>query len=369
VDSRCSDAERLTQLAALQQQRLRDAKRQLAELLRQRETDAKVRDRRQLSDAKEEARRVYREQVVRATTPAEIQAAAAVWLREMDQLNRQLAQAEVRAGSVTDRASTLQRDLPGLELAADAARIAAEAAQVACVEARRQLAACEEEAARRVGTAPATGSTSSAPGVGAVAAAATGVAASARPVPAAPPQPRVAPIALLLRGDRQALLGLTLRLADETGVEAGRLQLLLLELRAQIAARAVEEHALAFPADHPFWSQFTPDAARQLVASLEQLGFRFDGRAGWRDGRVPTIRDLALALAHCGYDPRLLRRPAGQAAIDELWQGTSVLVEDYLASRVPDLALGRLLDVLGARAQRLGELWDMWGRLRPLLLP
>jgi len=84
---------------------------------------------------------------------------------------------------------------------------------------------------------------------------------------------------------------------------------------------------------------------------------------------VPTIRDLALALAHCGYDPRLLRRPAGQAAIDQLWQGTSVLEEDYLASRVPDLALGRLLDVLGQRASRLGELWDMWGRLRPLLLP
>ena len=42
---------------------------------------------------------------------------------------------------------------------------------------------------------------------------------------------------MLLRGDRQSLLGLTLRLAEETGVEAGRLQLLLLELRQAIAAR------------------------------------------------------------------------------------------------------------------------------------
>ena len=363
VDQRCADAERLAQAAALQLQRLREAKRQLAEFVRQRDTDSRVRDRRQLNDDKEQARKTYRELVARATNPAEIQEAAAAWLREMDQLNRQLAQAETRAGQVTNRAADLQRAMPGMELAADAARIAAEAAQVACIEARRQLAACEEESGRRVAASGAAN--------GIVAPAGQTASSLAEP-PAAHPAastPRVAPIAQLLRGDRQALLGLTLRLAEETGVEAGRLQLLLLELRAQIAARALEERALAFPADHPFWSQFTPEAGRQLAASLGSLGFEFDGRQGWRDGRVPVIRDLALALAHCGYDPRMLRRPVGQAAIDELWQGTTVLVEEFLASRAPDLALGRLIDLLGPRASRLGELWDMWGRLRPLLLP
>lgn len=396
VDSRCADAERLAQAAAVQQQRLREAKRQLAELVRQRDTDARVRDRRQLNEAKEEARKTYREMVARATSPAEVQDAAGAWLRDMDLLNRQLAQAETRAEHVTERAAALQRAMPGMELAADAARISAESAQVACVESRRQLAACEEETSRRVATggkggqmpatAMATGGgpgarfapgTGSVPGVGSAPGAIrpTPYSTGAPPAPAnqsvaePPAAPRVAPIALLLRGDRQSLLGLTLRLADETGVEAGRLQLLLLELRAQIAARALEEHALAFPAGHPFWSQFNAEAGQQLVASLGQLGFGFDGRQGWRDGRSPTIRDLAMALAHCGYDPRVLRRPAGQAAIDELWQGTSVLVEEFLASRAPDLALGRLLDLLGNRASRLGELWDMWGRLRPLLLP
>jgi hypothetical protein len=173
---------------------------------------------------------------------------------------------------------------------------------------------------------------------------------------------------LLLRGDRQALLGLTLRLAEETGVEAGRLQLLLLELRQAIATRALEDNALAFPAGHPFWSQFSADGCRQLALSLARLGYSFDGRDGWRDGRVPGVRELALALEHAGNDPRALRRPAGQAAIDELWKGTRVLVEPWLAAAVPDLALGRLIDVLGPRASRLGELWDMWGRLRPLLV-
>jgi hypothetical protein len=356
VDQRCVDAERLAHAATLAQQRLREAKRQLGELGRQRDTDVRVLDRRQLNDAKEQARKTYREQVARATTPAEVQDAASTWLREMDQLNRLLSQAETRAAKVTDNAGALQRAMPGMELAADAARIAAETAQVACIEARRQLAACEEETGRRVAA--------SAPSVHTTAYS-TQVPAAA----AAPPTPRVAPIALLLRGDRQALLGLTLRLADETGVEAGRLQLLLLELRGQIAARALEEHALAFPADHPFWSQFNPEAGRQLVASLASLGFAFDGRQGWRDGHAPVIRDLATALGHCGYDPRMMRRPVGQAAIDDLWQGTTVLVEEFLASRAPDLALGKLIDLLGARGSRLGELWDMWGRLRPLLLP
>ena len=174
---------------------------------------------------------------------------------------------------------------------------------------------------------------------------------------------------MVLLGDRQALLGLTLRLAEETGVEAGRLQLLLLELRQAIAGRALDDGALEFPDAHPLWSQFSADADRQLVASLARLGYGFDGRDGWRDGRAPGPRELAMALEYAGYDPRSLRRPAGQAAIDGLWQGTQVRVEDWLAAAAPDLALGRLIDILGPRASRLGELWDMWGRLRPLLLP
>ncbi|HEX9369685.1 MAG TPA: hypothetical protein VF897_01715, partial [Roseiflexaceae bacterium] len=254
--------------------------------------------------------------------------------------------------------------LPGIELSADAARISAEAAQAACVEARRALAACDEDAARQI-RAPAAQ-----------------VAAAYPPAPPPPPQAAYqlpgaavvtttgpAPISVLLRGDRQELLGLALRLAEETGVVAGRLQLLLLELRQAIAARALEDGALAFPADHPFWGQFSVDAGRQLAVSLGHLGYGFDGRDGWRDGRAPGLRELALVLADVGYDPRSLRRPAGQEAIDGLWQGARVLVEEWLLTAAPDLALGRLIDILGPRAAPLGELWDMWGRLRPLLLP
>lgn len=354
VEYRCAEAERLAQAAQIQVQRLRDAKRMLARVQAQRDADARVRDRRLLSDAKENARRAYHESYTRARNGSpnnDVQGAAGDWLREINRLNRQLELADRRAADVTRQIAELTAALPGIELAADAARISAEAAQETCVDARRALAVCEEDAARQIRSAP------SAPRPLAAQPSAT-VAAATGP----------APISLLLRGDRQALLGLTLRLAEETGVEAGRLQLLLLELRQAIAARALEDNALAFPAGHPFWGQFSAEGCRQLALSLARLGYTFDGRDGWRDGRVPGVRELALALEHTGNDPRALRRPAGQAAIDELWKGTTVLVEPWLAAAVPDLALGRLIDVLGPQASRLGELWDMWGRLRPLLV-
>lgn len=171
----------------------------------------------------------------------------------------------------------------------------------------------------------------------------------------------------LMRGDRQTLLGLALRLAEETGFEAGRLQLLLLELREQIVGRALEDHAVLFPSGHPFWSQFPADSAREVAASLASMGFRFDGTGGWVDGRAPQIRDLAMALSYCGYEPRSLRRPAGQAAIDGLWEGTVMGTEEYLLARAPDLALSEMVALLGPTSGRLAELWDIWGRLRPLL--
>jgi hypothetical protein len=360
VDYRVAEAERLAQAAQIHTQRLRDVKRQLARVQAQRDNDARVRDRRLLNDAKENARRAYHETITRnrgGGPNGDIQGVAGEWLREINRLNRQLELADTRASDVARQIAELEGSLPAIELAADAARIAAEAAQVASVEARRALAACEENAAHRVNAAG--------PSINPM--------APPAPRPAAPPAPPPptgpAPISLLLRGDRQALLSLTLRLAEETGVEAGRLQLLLLELRQAIAARALEDGALAFPQGHPFWSQFNVDQDRQLVASLAQLGYAFDGHEGWRDGRVPGARELAMALEHAGHDPRSLRRPAGQEAIDGLWQGSRVLVEEWLASAAPDLALGRLIEILGPRGARLGELWDMWGRLRPLLLP
>jgi hypothetical protein len=349
----------LARAAAAHQERLRDARRQLNELAAMRNADARVRDRRHVVAAKDEAQDRYHQEMVGATSRAAAQGATLAWLRAIDRLNRQVATADRRADAVAREAAELERTLPRIELEADAARIAADTAHEACLQARRALAACEEDAQRRLRPA-------AAPRV---------APAAAQAQPASPAQPAVPPgprppavISLVLRGDRETLLRIGLRLAEETGVESGRLQLLLLELREAIAARALESLALRLPAEHPFWRQFTDDGARQLTASLAALGYRFDGTDGWLDGEAPTLRELSIALSSGGMDPRTIRRPADQQAVLDLWRGTTVLVERHLARSAPRLELEDVIGCLGERAGRLSELWDMWGRLRPLLL-
>lgn len=357
ADVRCADAERLRATAQSHHQALRDARSAHSEASRLRESDARLRDRRRLAEEKNAAQVDYRAAVVRAVDRASLQDAAAAWMTRLHLLNRQSQIADLRADSLAQSVSELERTLPGLELAADAARISAEAAQVGCLESRRALAACEEDSQRRASPAP--------PGAAAAVAATAAVGAAPAPTDTA----GVAAAArALMRGDHQALLGLALRLAEETGIEAGRLQLLLLELREQIANRALEQYAFGFPASHPFWGQFPGESARNVAASLASIGYRFDGAGAWTDGHSPQIRDLAVALSHCGYDPRSLRRPAAQAAIDGLWQGTVVRSEEYLIARAPDLALPQIVAVVGPPSGHLAELWDIWGRLRPLLM-
>lgn len=374
VDVRCADAERLAAAASAAQQRLREARREHAQITRLRDADFRSRDRRLLNDDKNAARNEYRAAVKQAPNAGTTETAAATWLRRLDQLNRAARVADGRADLIAQRVSELERSLPGMELAADAARIAAEAAQVACLDARRTLGLCEEDAQRGGAGVPArvAGSGSPAPWAGRPQ---PGYAPARPAAPAAAPPPPPAfdragaatAAASLMRGNRETMVGLSQRLAEETGVDAGRLQLLLLELREQIASRALEEGMLGFPQGHPFWSQFSLDGARCVVTSLASLGFRFDGRDAWLDGHSPQTRDLALALSYCGFDPRSLRRPAGQAALDGLWQGSTLRAEEFLLSQAPELALPQLQNLLGPRAGRLSELWDIWSRLRPLL--
>jgi hypothetical protein len=363
VDSRCAEAERLSAAADFARDELREMRRRQSELTSRREADAHARDRRHIAEQKAAAQAEYHTAVTRALDQAAVQGAAAAWLHTMDTTNRRAREADDRGAELQARLAELERLLPNMELKTDAARISAEAALAACMDARRALAECEEQntgvpASTSIATAGSPSAQSSvAPSPEANAAARERVRADTHNA-----------ARTLMHGDREILLGLALRLADETGMEAGRLQLLLLELRETIAARALEKHALVFPADHPFWSQFPTEAARNVVASLASLGYHFDGGGGWSDGRVPQVRDLALALSYCGYDPRSMRRPAGQAAVDGLWEGTQVRGEEYLLALAPNLALDEVVGLLGGAANRLGELWDIWGRLRPLLL-
>jgi hypothetical protein len=52
----------------------------------------------------------------------------------------------------------------------------------------------------------------------------------------------------------------------------------------------------------------------------------------------------------------------------QLYSEVAVAADEHLAARAGDLTLGELVTMLGRRADGLAEIWNSWGRLRPLLL-
>jgi hypothetical protein len=75
-----------------------------------------------------------------------------------------------------------------------------------------------------------------------------------------------------------------------------------------------------------------------------------------------------MALAHAGYDVRGVRGVPSGEAIETLFDGGRVASAELLATHAPSLELEGVFALLGDRAERLGDLWDHWGHLRPQLL-
>ena len=46
----------------------------------------------------------------------------------------------------------------------------------------------------------------------------------------------------------------------------------------------------------------------------------------------------------------------------------TVTADEYLAGIAGDLTLAEMVTMLGRRADGLAEVWNNWGRIRPLLL-
>ncbi len=133
-------------------------------------------------------------------------------------------------------------------------------------------------------------------------------------------------------------------------------------------AISISQSALDFPTDHPFWGQFTRDQDRDIVTALSSLGFRFDGLGGWLDERVPTQRDVSMAMGYAGLDPMRIRQWPDESGMRSLFAGVTVTADEHLAGAAGDLTLGELVAMLGRRADGLARLWNDWGRVRPLLL-
>lgn len=413
----CGHAERMATLAAAAQERLRETKRAYDDHVTRRERASAAMDPRAVRAAKDEAQARFRRARLAARERGALEAAAREWLREINRINARSRDAAAVSAREASLEGGLLRDLERMGMEADGARITAEHAAEGCRAARITLADCEEM--ERVGRPAAPASPATAPASPTTVAATTaeapattlaaeGAPASAVDSPttgaghdiapgqaaavaarlvatsAAPEQAATAPdvaadeelvradgpdmaIVRLLHGDRAALRALVVHLAGDDEVEQRRWTVLLSDLVDAIIARAIDATALVFPEGHPFWGGRPAGQCRDIAAALAALGYRFDGMGGWADGRVPSQRDLSLALGYAGLDPMRMRRWPTEAEMGDLLADLQVDAVGYIADAAAGLTMGEMVDLLGRRAEPLADLWNAWGRVRPML--
>jgi hypothetical protein len=367
--SACAEADRLVQAARQAAEDLRLARRQRAELANDLDT-ARLGDRQTLRAAKDEAARAYRREYEMARDEGAVMVATATWLGDVSRLNHDARRAVRQAQTLGARQAEVASLVERLELAANAARVTAESAAEVCVNARKKLAACQEASrAASKSTARAAPTVPPPPPP-----------APAEPMPSlqratsVPPPPTrtnadgVPAIMAVLSADRPRLHQIVPRLAEELGEDAGRLQLLLLDLREALLVSANRECVYVFPQASQFWSQFSQSEGRSFAAALSTLGRRYDGAEGWEAGQLPSVREMAMAMSLGGRDPRSVRYVPTGSDLERLWHGVTVAVAEHLTTSAPDLRLDTMQRLAGDRAEALSELWRNWELLRPLLL-
>jgi hypothetical protein len=386
----CADQRRVADERCAVATRARDGARRAAEVLRQAQRDyddhvgraenaAASADPRSVRTAKESAQQAFRTARLAATSREEIETAARDWLTEINRINHETREAFTQAERHRAAAIELAPSLEPLALDADAARISAEVAEEACVGAREAVATCEEAVAaaavaatERAGIETVENDDDRGPGAD------TGIAAAA----AAPDLASEleaeesmgsragedAAIIRLLRGDREVLPRIVARLGGNDPDAERRWRTLLSDLVEALVARSIEAASFDFPPDHPFWGPFSRAQSRDIAAALASLGYRHDGFGGWADERVPSQRDLSLAVGYAGLDPMRIRQWPTETEMRELLRDVTVAADEYVWAAAGALTLGELVSLLGRRADGLTDLWNDWGAVRPLLL-
>jgi hypothetical protein len=367
ADERCSVAARAREQAGAADEAVREAQRAYDERGAHVERAAIAADPGGMRVAKETAQHAFRRARAGATTRQAIEAAAQMWLTEINRINQGARDAAVQVERERQASAGLVATVERLTVEADAARAAADAAATTCEAARAAVAECHE---RVPGTTPARPLPPITP---------FPVAAMGQP-PVLSPNDNAAlagfaanganesAIIRLLQGDRATLGRLVDQLAGTDAAERRRWQLVLAALIDAIVATSIESSILSFPHDHPFWGDFSQSQSRDVAAALASLGFRFDGLGGWADDRIPSQRDLSLATGYAGLDPMRIRRWPSEAETAELYRDVSVAADEYLGGAARGLTLGELVGALGRRADALTDVWNDWDRLRPLLL-
>ncbi len=358
ADERCELASRARAQAVEAQDAHRSAQRAYDDHESTMAAAAAAADPRAVREAKDGAQARFRTARADARTAEEVEAAARQWLHDINRINAQTGDAHAALADMRARTPELALLLEQTALAADGARVAAEAAETTCTAARQAVADCEETAAGRIPSPtpttpgderPADDTTSD-----------TLVAALR-----AGSSPR---IVRLLRGDRATMQEVVTALGGEDPRERRRWQVAMSDLVDAIVSDAIASSSLEFPTDHTFWAPFDRAQARDITAALASLGYRFDGRGGWVDDRHPSQRDLSLALGYAGLDPMRMRQWPTDAEMSTLFADVEVTAAEHLAEVAGDLTLGELVTMLGRRADGMADIWNDWGRIRPLLL-
>jgi hypothetical protein len=374
ADDRCALADRLGEAAGAAADRVREAQRAYDEHTGRAARAASVAEPRAVRAAKEAAWTEFRRSNATSGSREDLENAARDWLQEIDRINRTAREAELEAVREREAAAAMVLLIERLTLEADAARINAESASEACVLARTALAACEEATAERRAPSPTTEPGDEdreeltrprlvgAPGFG-----------PSGPLLDEEATQRVfgdhePAILKLLRGDRETMTKVVASLAGDDPSDRRHWQLALSGLVDAVLARAIEASALEFPRGHPFWAAFSQEQCRDVATALASFGYRFDGLGGFVDGRIPSQRDLSLAVGYAGFDPMRFRNWPNEHDSAELYRDVAVSAGEFLAGAAGGLTLAEMLAVLHGRAEGLTDLWNAWGRIRPLLL-
>lgn len=186
-------------------------------------------------------------------------------------------------------------------------------------------------------------------------------------------EPQIGPAPLtalerMLRGEHRAMVEVIDAVAGEDSLRRRDWELLLGGLVEAMAEMAVRESVIDFPMGTAFWDTFTVEQCRHVVTALSTMGFQYDGRSGWVEHHVPVYRDLSIALADIGVDPRRIRAWPNQAEIAALFAGARPAPDELLAAAGPDYRVEDMKALLGERASELPGLWIAWDEARPALL-
>jgi hypothetical protein len=184
-----------------------------------------------------------------------------------------------------------------------------------------------------------------------------------------PAHPPVAlPLERILRGEHLAMVEVIDSVAGQDSLRRRDWELLLGGFVEAMGEMATRESVIDFPMGTAFWDTFTVEQCRRVVAALATMGYRYDGRSGWVEHHVPVYRDLSIALADIGEDPRRIRAWPNQAEIAALFVGARPAPEELLAAAGPEYRVDDVKALLGERSSELAGLWIAWEDVRPSLL-